>query len=123
MTSAEPRPAVNRLRYRRENGCSVALTVISIGSPKDDGIVTKRFIYYPDKTQVMEYDRETVESIFEEEGEVMFVLESDREYELHSGNVTFKDSYMNGTGIKDGELLDVCIPYHRIEHHFTHRAL
>lgn len=75
----------------------------------------------------MEYNRGTVADLFQEEGEIMFVCESDREYELHSGNTELNDDYMEGRGLKeiDGEkqYVDVVLPYECIEHHFTHKQL
>lgn len=71
----------------------------------------------------MDYDRERVSNIFDDLGEVMFVLESDREYELHTGNAELNDDHMVAEGIQDGEYLVVTIPYDVIEHHYTHKAL
>jgi len=55
----------------------------------------------------------------------MFVLESDREYELHTGNVEFEDEQMVAKGFNEstGEYEKVWIPYDTIEHVKTHEAL
>lgn len=76
----------------------------------------------------MGYNRETVKAIFSELGEVMFVLESDREYELHSGNVELQDDHIVGEGLMvdddgDPEYVKVWFDYDVIEHHYTHKAL
>jgi len=73
----------------------------------------------------MEYDRTQVQLLFQDYGELMFVLESDREYELHTGNVEFEDEQMVAKGFNEstGEYEKVWIPYDTIEHVKTHEAL
>lgn len=73
----------------------------------------------------MDYDRELVEEILDELGEVMFVLESDREYEVHSGNVTLHKKFVEAEGVNDesGDYEVVYFGYDVIEHHKTHKAL
>lgn len=64
-------------------------------------------------------------------GEVMVVLESDREYDLHNFTVTFGDqdddadalreSELRIEGMHDGDYLVVDVPISRIEHVYAHR--
>lgn len=73
------------------------------------------------------YSKDRLEAIFSEQGEVMIVMESDREYELHSGNTNFGDNALSAEGLitRDGdtEFISVVLPYKNIEHHYTHAAL
>lgn len=71
----------------------------------------------------MEYNREKLEEIFDECGEVMVIMDSGVEYELHTGNTEFFGEHLTAEGIRDGEYLSVVIPYAAVEHHYTHAAL
>lgn len=58
----------------------------------------------------------------EQFGEVFFVLDSDREYEIH-GNRGYEiaNGVVEIEGMKDGEYIDVQFPLSAIEHHYSHR--
>lgn len=71
---------------------------------------------------------ETFEEIVRHYGEVWFVLDSDREYEIHGerdykfverGGVTF----VKTDGMQQGEYLDVEFPLLSIEHYYSHREV
>lgn len=72
----------------------------------------------------MDYTEEDVREAFNEFGEVMFVLDSDREYELHPPNVEhWGDDGFRAEGLnkETGDYEIVFIPYDTIEHHKTHK--
>jgi hypothetical protein len=54
-------------------------------------------------------------------GELMVVLESDREYDLHPHDTVIEDGYVETEGIKDGDYLEVTFPVDRVEHYYLHR--
>lgn len=54
-------------------------------------------------------------------GELMVVLESDREYDLHPHDTSIKDGYVETEGMKDGDYLEVTFPVERVEHYYLHR--
>lgn len=74
----------------------------------------------------MEYTQTDIEDALAEWGEVMFILESDREYEIHQGNVEeFQEDGFLAKGLNGvtGDYEIVFIPYDAVEHHKTHQAL
>ena len=76
----------------------------------------------------MEYDRPTFTDAVERFGEVMFVLDSDREYIVH-GTDGFefkpqnKDTIVQVRGMQDGEYVVAEFPLDSIEHHYTHKEV
>lgn len=74
----------------------------------------------------MGYTKTQFEDAVEQFGEVFFVLDSDREYEIH-GKEGYKISDDSGVvrieGMQDGEYLVVEFNLDSIEHHYTHREV
>lgn len=70
-------------------------------------------------------DGEDVEDVLEHYGELMVVLESDREYALHPHDTTVRRDYVRTEGIEEGgsEYLTVEFPIDAIEHWYTHAEL
>jgi len=72
----------------------------------------------------MGYTENQFESAVEEFGEVMFVLESDREYIIHGkSGYEINGSVVRASGIQGGEFVIVEFPLDVIEHHYTHKEL
>lgn len=59
----------------------------------------------------------------EQSGELMVVLESGREYDLHThtSEVNVEEGVARTEGMKDGEYVVVEFPTEAVEHTFTHR--
>lgn len=74
----------------------------------------------------MAYTKTEFEDAVERFGEVFFVLDSDREYQVH-GKEGYKISEDSGAvrieGMQDGEYLVVEFPLDAIEHHFSHKEV
>mgnify|MGYP006934449796 FL=1 len=58
-----------------------------------------------------------------ESGELMVVLESGKEYDLHShtSEIDVEEGIARTEGIKDGEYVVVEFPTEAVEHTYTHR--
>ena len=66
-------------------------------------------------------NKEQLQNRLEKTGELMVVLESDREYELHIADTTIgDDGYVKTEGMQDGEYRKVYFPISAIEHYYTH---
>jgi hypothetical protein len=79
-----------------------------------------------------EYSLERLRAKVEHYGECMFVLESDREYDVHNLTVTWGDladepelceHELRIEGMHDHDHLVVDVPAHRVEHVYAHREL
>jgi len=74
----------------------------------------------------MAYSKQEFEDAVERFGEVFFVLDSDREYQVH-GKEGYKISEDSGIvrieGMQDGEYLVVEFRLDNIEHHYTHKEI
>lgn len=69
----------------------------------------------------MYYDTDFLETILEENGEIMVVLDSDREYTLHTHDTQFTDGEVMSEGMTDGgEYQCVTFPASAVEHYYTH---
>lgn len=70
---------------------------------------------------------ENIEAVLEQAGELLVVLESGEEYELHTHDTRFEetrdDVIIESDGYIDGEYRVVSFPASRIEHHYIHKAL
>jgi len=66
-------------------------------------------------------ERDRLEQALARAGELMVVLESDREYDLHPHDTEFRDDLVKTEGIKDDEYLEVTFPVDRVEHYYLHR--
>lgn len=64
-----------------------------------------------------------LEEALQRAGELMVVLESDREYDLHPHNTSIEDGYVSTEGMKDDEYLEVTFPVDRVEHYYLHREV
>jgi len=83
----------------------------------------------------MQYTETYFEDTVETYGEVFFVLDSDREYEVHgSDQYEFREvndpssvscdfTVVHVEGMHDGEYYKVDFPLDSIEHHYTHREV
>lgn len=77
----------------------------------------------------MDYTKTDFEEAVFDYGEVFFVLDSDREYEVHGRDqYHFYESPSGETmvhvkGMRGGEYLKVDFPLDAIEHHYTHREV
>lgn len=82
----------------------------------------------------MQYTKNYFEEVVKEYGEVFFVLDSDREYEVHgTDQYEFKkqkrpssghySTIVHIEGMREGEFLKVEFPIDSIEHHYTHREV
>lgn len=76
----------------------------------------------------MQYTESYFEDVVEQYGEVFFVLDSDREYEVHgSDQYEFTEApdatVVHVEGMHDGEFYKVDFPLDAIEHHYTHREV
>jgi len=70
----------------------------------------------------MTYTSNDIENILKDTGEVMVVLESDREYELHIHDTEFDDSGEIVTeGMLNGEYVIARFPAEQVEHVWWHR--
>jgi len=68
--------------------------------------------------------QERVENALSNAGELMVVLESDREYDLHPHDTNIEDGFVKTEGInEEGEYLEVTFPIERIEHYKLHREV
>lgn len=78
---------------------------------------------------MMDYTTTDFRNAVGEYGEVFFVLDSDREYEVHgTDQYEFQESDTGKTivhieGMHDGEYYKVDFPLDAIEHHYTHREV
>ena len=77
---------------------------------------------------VMEYDKQAFEEAVAEYGEVFFVLDSDREYEVHGErSYDFVDidgeTFVEVEGLAEDEYLTVQFPLGAIEHHYSHKEV
>lgn len=72
----------------------------------------------------MTYSVDEIETaLCEEAGELMVVLESDREYELHIHDTEFgDDGEITTEGMMNGEYKVVTFPASAIEHYYVHKA-
>lgn len=72
----------------------------------------------------MAYSKEQFEDVVERFGEVFFVLDSDREYQVH-GTESYEvdNGVVHVEGMKDGEYLVVEFPLGAIEHHYSHKEI
>lgn len=74
----------------------------------------------------MHYDKSRFESVVEEFGEVFFVLDSDREYEVH-GKRSYEFKNFGDTveveGKQGDEYLIVTFHLDNIEHHYAHKEV
>lgn len=74
----------------------------------------------------MDYTESYFKDVVLQYGEVFFVLDSDREYEVHgTDSFEFQETSAGHTmvhveGMHDGELLKVDFPLKAIEHHYSH---
>lgn len=70
-----------------------------------------------------EYSASDVRDVLESTGEVMVVLESDREYELHLHDTEFDENANTITtqGMFNGEYRYVTFPASAVEHHYIHK--
>lgn len=83
----------------------------------------------------MDYTEDYFEDVVSRYGEVFFVLDSDREYEVHgTDSFDFEDApnpnsassdytVVHVEGTRDGEYLVAEFPLDAIEHHYTHREV
>jgi hypothetical protein len=72
----------------------------------------------------MGYTKPQFEETVELLGEVFFVLDSDREYEVHgTKGYEINNGVVHVEGMKGDEYLDVYFPLDSIEHHYTHREV
>ena len=72
----------------------------------------------------MGYTETQFESAVEEFGEVMFVLESDREYIIHGkSGYEIDDGMVRASGMMDDEFVVAEFPLDVIEHHYTHKEI
>jgi hypothetical protein len=83
----------------------------------------------------MDYSEDYFEDVVSEYGEVFFVLDSDREYEVHgTDQYEFQEApdpssastdytMVHVEGMHDGEFYKVDFPLDAIEHHYTHREV
>ena len=76
----------------------------------------------------MEYDKQLVDEVVGSFGEVMFVLDSDREYIIHGREgYTYRDrqggTFVRAEGMKGDEYVVVEFPLDAIEHHYKHKEL
>lgn len=72
----------------------------------------------------MGYTEQEFRNAVEEFGEVFFVLESDREYEVHgTRSYEIEDGIVEVEGLQGEEYLIVQFPLAAIEHHYSHREV
>jgi len=72
----------------------------------------------------MGYTEKKFVDAVEEFGEVFFVLESDREYEVHgTRSYEIDDGIVEVEGLQGDEYLIVQFPLDAIEHHYSHREV
>ena len=72
----------------------------------------------------MAYSSPQFEDAVSRLGEVFFVLDSDREYQVHgTESYTINNGVVRVEGVQDGEFLVVEFPLDAIEHHYTHREV
>ena len=65
--------------------------------------------------------QERIENALSKAGELMVVLESDREYDLHPHDTSIEDGYVLTEGMKEGDYVEVTFPVERVEHYYLHR--
>lgn len=76
----------------------------------------------------MQYNRQTFKNIVSEYGEVFFVLDSDREYEIH-GERSYSfltrggETLVRVDGLRDDEYIITEFPLDAIEHHYSHKEV
>jgi hypothetical protein len=76
----------------------------------------------------MSYTKQEFTDVVNEFGEVFFVLDSDREYEVH-GERGYEfierdgDDFVEVEGLKGDEYLTVQFPLDAIEHHYSHKEV
>lgn len=67
------------------------------------------------------YDVDYLKTLLEQNGEMMVVLDSDREYTLHTHDTQFADGEVTSEGLTgDGEFQVVTFPASAVEHYYTH---
>lgn len=68
---------------------------------------------------------EDVQDALERHGELMVVLESDREYALHPHDTSVRRGFVKTEGVRENgsEYLTVEFPIDAIEHWYTHAEL
>ena len=76
----------------------------------------------------MAYTESEFERIVREFGEVFFVLDSDREYEVHGERSyefveTDGETFVEVEGLAEDEYLTVQFPLGAIEHHYSHKEI
>jgi len=83
----------------------------------------------------MDYTEDYFTEIVQKYGEVFFVLDSDREYEVHGtdsfefveapnpNSVSQDYTLVHVEGTRNGEYLKADFPLDAIEHHFTHAEI
>jgi len=76
----------------------------------------------------MAYTKEQFSRAVKSFGEVFFVLDSGRKYEIHGerGYETFENNgrtFVEAEGLHDGELIIVQFPLDAIEHHYSHKEI
>lgn len=71
----------------------------------------------------MTYTSEDIEQMLNETGELMVILESDRDYDLHIHDTEFNhdDGSVVTEGMKDGEYVFARFPAERVEHVTWHK--
>jgi hypothetical protein len=62
-----------------------------------------------------------LEEALQRAGELMVVLESDREYDLHPHDTVIEAEYVETEGMKDGDYVEVTFPVERVEHYYLHK--
>jgi len=65
--------------------------------------------------------QERIEDALDRAGELMVVLDSDREYELHPHDTEIVEGVVDTEGLKDGEYVEVTFPVEAVEHYYLHR--
>lgn len=80
----------------------------------------------------MNYTEDYFEEVVHRYGEVFFVLDSDREYEIHGtdsfefqtvSDLRSKNTVVHVEGQRGDEYLKVDFPLDAIEHHYTHKEV
>jgi len=65
--------------------------------------------------------KERLQEALQNAGELMVVLESDREYDLHPHDTEIFEDTVQTEGMKDGDYVEVTFPLSRVEHYYLHR--
>ena len=73
----------------------------------------------------MGYTNQEFEQVVEQFGEVFFVLDSDREYQVHGkeGYEFVDTDKVRVEGMQDGEYIVAVFSTDSIEHHYTHKEV